>query len=279
VNRRAALYFLLSSAGGCGRPQKAAPAPRGVQALLSAGHDFGESTSEEESLAWTELQRIAEIARGASSEAPAAPADALIRTLYTTLSFVREVEDSDLSFVLLPSVVRRRRGSCVGLGTLYLALAEMLGIPSSGVLLPGHFFVRVEERGQQRNVELLRQGEEMPEAWYRERYPIQGGKVSAYGRALSADEVLGVVEYDLGNQRRRRGRLHDAKRAYQRAARHFPEFAEAQASLGAVLHLLGALEEAGTAYRAAERANPWLPGLAKNIELLTHERARRAASP
>ena len=275
MNRRTALGLLLLAAGGCSRPQDGAKAPPRVRALLAAGHDFGESSGADEAFAWSELQRIAGLVRQVLREAPAPPpAVALSRVLFTTLGFVRDVEDTELAFVLVPSVLRRRRGSCVGLGSVYLALSEVLGIPSAGVLLPGHFFVRVSEQGRQRNVELLRQGEAMPDSWYHERYPIPGGQVSAYDRPLSADEVLGVIEYDIGNQRRRQGRPHDARRAYQRAVRHFPEFAEAHASLGAVHHLLGALDAAEAAYRAAEHANPWLPRLAGNIELLDKERAR-----
>lgn len=278
MNRRAALHLFLLSAAACAHPQQAAPIPPSVRALLAAGHDFGESTSADEAFAGSELQRLAAPVRKVLSSKPAThPAAALNHALFTTFGFVREVTDTDLGFVLLPSVLRRRRGSCVGLGTLYLALAEILGIPSAGVLLPGHFFVQAEQRGHKRSVELLRGGEEMPAAWYAERYPVPGGGAPAYGRALSADEVLGVIEYDIGNQRRRQGRLREARRAYQRAAGHFPEFAEAHASLGAVSHLLGSLEQAELAYRAAERANPSLPGLAANIELLLNERARAAA--
>jgi tetratricopeptide (TPR) repeat protein len=184
---------------------------------------------------------------------------------------VREVDDTDLRFVLLPRVLQSRRGSCVGLGTLYLALGEMLKWPVEGVMLPGHFYVRVREAGRLRNVELLRKGEEMPDAWYESRFPIPGGSADEYARALLPAEVLAIVEYNVGNERRRQGRLADARHAYERAALHFPGFAEAQASLGATLHLLGELEPAQSRYQAARRANPHLPGLDRNIELLERE--------
>ena len=50
--------------------------------------------------------------------------------------------------MLLPPVLQDRRGSCVGLGCLFLALADRLGLPAWGVLVPGHFFVQVREAGR-----------------------------------------------------------------------------------------------------------------------------------
>ena len=175
--------------------------------------------------------------------------------------------------MLLQPVLRHRRGSCVGLGSLYLALAELLGLPLSGVLLPGHFFVRASEAGARSNIELLRRGEAMPDDWYRHKYPTVPGEASAYGRSLTKTEVRGVVEYDVGNERRRQGRLDEARRAFARAIEHFPDFGEAHASLGSVLHLLGSLEGAELAYAAARKANPRLPGLDWNLELLARERS------
>jgi tetratricopeptide (TPR) repeat protein len=85
---------------------------------------------------------------------------------------------------------------------------------------------------------------------------------------------LAVVEYDIGNERRRQSRLEEARRAYERAVQNFPDFAEAHASLGATLHLLGVLDGAEEHYRAALLANPNLPGLDGNIMLLGRERAQ-----
>jgi tetratricopeptide (TPR) repeat protein len=273
MNRRAALASLWLLASGCARTSDTRELPPQLRALLAVGRDFGEHDQNAEGQAAFELRRIA--AKVGSNREKGATF-ALNQAVFEALGFVREVTDTNLEFVLLPSVLRRRRGSCVGLGSLYLALAELLGVPASGVLLPEHFFVRIVEGQRVRNVELLRRGEEMPDAWYQERYPIPGGAAPAYARALSGSEVQGVVEFDIGNQRKRDGRLHDARRAYQRAAQHFPDFAEAHASLGAVEHVLGQLDAAARAYLAAEQKYPSLPGLHENIALLERERASRA---
>jgi len=271
-----ALLLTLGCRGGAG----AAEVPPGVHALLSIGRDCGETAPEEEAWSAAELARISAQVRGAIARRPdVAMAMALNETVFGALGFVREVEQTDLRFVLLPAVLRSRRGTCVGLGALYLALAQSLKIPMEGVMRPGHFYVRVREADRHRNIELLRQGEEMPDSWYDTRFPAPPGPANEYGRGLSPSEVLAVVEYDIGNERRSQGRIAEARRAYDHAVHHFADFAEAHASLGAALHLLGSLKEAEASYEAAYRINPHLAGLDKNIELLQQERAADARAP
>lgn len=219
-----------------------------------------------------ELERFVATARQAlEAENVRAPGYTLAKLMFERWGFVREVDDQSLSYVLLPSVVERRRGSCVGLGSVFLALADELGIPAAGVLMPGHFYVRAKGPGGWQNLELLRSGEVMPDAWYPERFPIPGKTARAYSRPLTTEEVLGVVAYDVGNERRRQLRLTEARAAYVEAVSAFPDFAEAHASLGAVEHLLGDFRAAAACYRHAREVNPHLPGVAENLALIEAE--------
>lgn len=161
----------------------------------------------------------------------------------------------------------------MGLGLLYLSLAELLSLPMECILRPGHLYVRVPGPRGHANVELLRKGEAMPDDWYEARFPVAGGSAPAYGRPLSNDELLGVIAYNLGNDRQTHGRLSEARSAFERATRAFPDLAEAHASLGRTLHLLGALDAADAAYARARRVSPALPGLDGNIALLQSERS------
>jgi tetratricopeptide (TPR) repeat protein len=268
---RRALVFLFAALFF--HPEMARPEPTDVlRSLLAVAREAGAS-DEDDVWSRAELGRIAKEVQKAVREKPDEPPVAVMNeVVFSRLGFVREVDDADLRFVLLPSVLRARRGSCVGLGTLYLALAEALSWPASGAIVPGHFFVRIDERGRRRNVELLRQGEEMPDAWYRGRFPAPGAGAPSYMRPLSFIEVLGVVEYDIGDDRRRARRLFDARAAYQHATRDFPTFAEAHASLGATLQLLGALDAAEQSYREAQRIAPDLPGVGANLDVLLAEK-------
>lgn len=243
------------------------------RALIAVG-DAGDGRAALESLA-----KVAARVRDDLRRDPRRPrVEVINETLFEGLAFTREIDDTNPRFMRLGSVLDGRKGSCLGLAALYLALGEWLGpgegFSVQGVLVPGHFFVRVSERGgPPRNVELLRRGEEMPDAWYRERYqlPPEGEVAPAYLRPLKTSEVLGVFDYNLGNDLRRRNRLPAARAAYERAATAFPSFAEAHASLGLVLHLTGDLPAAARAYAAARAANPTLPGLDKNMAVLREE--------
>jgi tetratricopeptide (TPR) repeat protein len=277
---RAAVSLLLALLFD-GGTQLARPKPI-LAALLSVARDVerdiepdvGPAPSDDESTSAAEIERIAANVRSKLRDDPhLSPVAALNETIFDLLGFVREVDDPDLRFVLLPSVLKNRRGTCVGLGTLYLALGETLGFPAFGVMVPGHFFVRMDDRGHLRNVELLRRGEEMPDAWYEARFPRPDPPVSEYARPLALSEVLGVIEYDIGNDLKRRRHLLEARHAYQSSTRHFPSFAEAYASLGATFHLLGELDDAERSYRSAARANPSLSGIDTNLRLLHEERS------
>lgn len=268
MKRRA--FLLGATACGCGHRASARRWGFARATLALAGRDRSDPTVSERAL--RELNDIADRVGSARSADRDGPASALGRVLFDELGFTREVSSSGLGFVLLPSVLRQRRGNCVGLGTLYLALAQALDIPASGVLMPGHFYVRVQQAGAHRNVELLRRGEAMPDSWYGSRYPLPGSTArTAFGRSLSEREVLGVIEYDIGNERRRQQRIAEAETAYARAVALLPDFAQARASLGSMQHLLGEYAAASASYQHALLLDPGLAGLAENVVLLEAE--------
>lgn len=259
--------LLAAACGACGAP----PRRPFADSLLAVAHDAGTVNAATERFYWRELERLTTVARSAVTQG-ASFAAGLSALIFEQRGFVREVSDTDLRFVLLPGVLRDRRGSCVGLGSLYLALTEALGIAAHGVLRPGHFYVRLEGGERHTNVELLRRGEVMPDSWYESRFPAGQQTRGEYGRALTPQETLGVVEYNVGNQRRRERRFEAARAAYVRAVRQFPGFAEAHASLGAVLHLLGHVDEARASYQVARRLDGQLPNLELNVGLLEDSR-------
>jgi regulator of sirC expression with transglutaminase-like and TPR domain len=264
MNRRALLF--LAGTAACSAPEHW----RLARALLSIAQTAGEAAHADEAWLVAELESVCKRARRLGLNGAEASAS-LVRVLFEEVGFAREVDSTDLRFVFLPSVLRERRGSCVGLGTLYLALAEALGFQARGVLMPGHFYVRQAGPGAPRNVELLRRGEAMSDDWYRGRFPVPRGGANYYARDLTTEQVLGLLEYNVGNERRRQQRYVEAEAAYARAVSRFPTFAEAHASLGAIQHLLGRLPNAAMSYRTARQLNSDLSGLDANIAMLDAE--------
>jgi len=201
-------------------------------------------------------------------EAGADPIDQLNRVVFEDLEFEREIESDDPRFLLLPSVVAEARGTCVGLTQTYLTVGEQLNLDLRAVLAPGHVFVRHGDR----NIELLRRGEAMPNSWYHERYQVPAS-MRAYMRSLSPEETVAVLHFNIGNALRRQRHLKAALAHYNDAVVRFPSWPEAHANRGLTLQLLGDLDAAERAYGRARELYPELPGLADNLETLAREKS------
>jgi tetratricopeptide (TPR) repeat protein len=256
---------------GCTRSATQRPPGPITSALFVLAAEFGANTDATTG-AFASLQDIALRVEKRHASSHGDVADDINAVVFGELGFKREIDSAATRFFELSSVIGERRGNCLGLGALYLAIGERTGMPLDGVLLPGHFFVRTRDPGRH-NVELLRRGEAMPDAWYQNKYGPWPEVGSAYFRPVTVAELVAIHWYNRGNDLRAGGDMASAEAAYARAAQEFPGFAEAQASLGAVQQLRGAFAEAEKSYRAAAHAWPALPGLANNLELLKRQLA------
>ena len=270
MNARVPVVALMAATltgAGC----KRAPRPPGPvdSSLLAVAADLGSDPGSVVE-AWSQLERLADRVAARHRGSGASEIDDLRAVLFEEEKFQREIDSEDPRFFTLPSVLAAHRGSCLGLGALMLAIGERLDLPLDGVMVPGHFFVRTRETPP-RNIELLRGGEAMPDAWYRAKYGPWPERDSAYFRPLGATELAGLHWFNAGNFLRRQGRLDAAEKAFARAADAFPAFAEAHASLGAVDQLLGALPAAAGAYDRADQVRADLPGLQQNRALLNQQ--------
>ena len=256
---------------GCTKSDTERPPGPIVSALVALDAEFG-ADAETTVAAFARLQDIARRVERRHRRGHTDIADDIGAVVFGELGFEREIASPETRFFQLSSVLRHRRGSCLGLGALYLAIGERIGVSLDGILLPGHFFVRT--RGsRQHNIELLRRGETMPDEWYRQKYGPWPGERSAYFRPVTPTELAAIHWYNRGNDLRRDGDLVAAEAAFARAAREFPDFAEVHASLGAIQQLRGDLISAASSYRRAAHAWPELPGLAGNLELLRRQMA------
>ncbi len=267
--RRAVGLVIVTAAAACAKSTTDAAPGAFVSALVAADAEIG-GDAEAAAAAFAGLQDIARRVEQRHRHTRADIADDINHVVFGELGFQREIDSNATRFFRLSSVIHDRRGSCLGLGSLYLAIGERIGVALDGILLPGHFFVRTRGPGQH-NVELLRRGESMSDDWYREKYGPWPGEGSAYFRPLSSTELAAIHWYNRGNDLRSTGHMAAAQAAFAHAVRAFPDFAEALASLGAVQQLRGDFVHAESSYGQAARVWPDLPGLAGNLELLRRQ--------
>ncbi len=196
--------------------------------------------------------------RGAGSD-PRARQSALDRFFFEELGFsaapsrTSRYDEDRLADLLLPHVLRRRRGHCVGLSTLYLALGYRAGLPLFGVSAPGHFFVRWEGEGLRRNIELTSRGAEHPDAYYMERFGIRPALVDrgVYLQSLRRREVLVEILNNRANFYWDRGDEARAMRDLDRVVNVSHNFSRAYVGRGFLALQRGAL---GVARRDLEKA-------------------------
>ncbi len=116
------------------------------RAALIIQNDFAEGSDIENA-----ISALDELARGYGRPVEndlRAEARRLLAYLHDECGFVYASNWRDSDSRLLAHVLETRQGNCVGLSTLYLAVAERVGLKLSGVLIPGHMYV-VLSRGDQ----------------------------------------------------------------------------------------------------------------------------------
>ena len=215
-----------------------------------------------------EIEDLVRRARQAvTGKTPAVKIAQLNHLIFDELGFRRQLDHSAMGPMLLPYVLQRREGTCLGLAGLFLTLAERLGVPLAGVLAPGHFFVRYDDGHTTRDIELLKQGRQMPRRWYRQHYGVPE-RHPLYLRSLDRSQTLAVFHYNLANMYRERGDHRKAIERYQQVLAVLPDFAEAHANLGLAYQVLGKRDQAEQAYRRAQASFPALPGLQHNLDAL-----------
>lgn len=70
------------------------------------------------------------------------------------------------TFTFLPSVMDNHIGVCLGVTTLYLTIAQRIGLPLEIITPPGHIFVRYKGEGKVINIETTARGIHLPEEHY-----------------------------------------------------------------------------------------------------------------
>ncbi|MBI5419362.1 MAG: tetratricopeptide repeat protein [Deltaproteobacteria bacterium] len=179
---------------------------------------------------------------------------ALNRVLFEEEGFVYDSAPGDPENYLIDRVLARKRGNCLGMTVIYLALAERLGIPLGGVYVPSHCFVRCEGSGVRINIETGEKGAERSDEWYAGKFRI--GKGRPYLRTLGKGEMIGVYLKSLGAAYSRRGLEEEALRLYREAALVSPSLPDVYFNAGVSYQKMGKVEEAIAQYRRALAVDP-----------------------
>jgi tetratricopeptide (TPR) repeat protein len=198
--------------------------------------------------------------------------DAFRRVLLVEERFTYDKSASDPRNYLLETVLARKKGNCLGLSMLYLALADRLGIPFRGVYVPSHCFVRYEGNGARVNVEFAEGGASWADDRYRREFRISPGR--PYLLSLAPAEMLGVFLKTLGAGYSRKGREEDALRLYEEAGRLYPGLPDVHYNAGVSLQKLERLDEAAGKYRRALDLDPEMAAARDNLSILLARKGR-----
>ncbi len=191
-----------------------------------------------------------------TSAGPARRADAFRRLLFESERYEAVVDLEAPETLHIDAVLRRKKGYCLSLSVVALAVAEEVGAPLFGVAAPNHFFVRYDDGSFRRNLELTRKGKEVTDAEFKTRF----GKHLAdtlYLRNLKPKEVRAFLIHNRGYVALARKRFKRARADFEEAIRLVPELNEAHRNLGV---LLGEQKQWEAAKRSFTRALALYPG-------------------
>jgi len=173
---------------------------------------------------------------------------------YATLGKDQATPEHSFLHVLLDG----KKGACVSLSTLYLALGGRLGLPLFGVCAPGHAFVRYESGGTKINIEPTQEGAGDWDIAYAIGLGVPNTVAarSFYMRSLTKRQFLGLLFSNLGAAHHSQAKFDEAVEACRKALSINPNLGEAWTNLGAAYRGLGKFDEAVEALKKALSINP-----------------------
>ena len=176
--------------------------------------------------------------------------------LFDELAFKTVEEATDPNDLFLHSVLDRKKGYCLSLSVLYLAIGERLGLPLHGVVVPGHFFVRYDNGRIQFNIETTSKGGYADDNHYIEKFNVPENNRHIYLENLNKRQTLGCFFNNLGNSYNDVGNPDQAMLALERAVEINPSLAESRANLGNIYLSKGRVNDAIYQYRKSLEINP-----------------------
>ena len=181
---------------------------------------------------------------------------------------LRAIDEPYTEDFLLHELLDTKRGRCMSLVALYIAIAERIGFHLESICLPEHIFVRWAPARKRRflfflrrpriNIETTLKGISLPDKHYKEiaANADTKGTNAFYLKSLTKRETLATYLSPLGNALREKGRIDDAIQACKLSISINQDDAEAWNNLGLAYRRKGHLDMARFAYRRALNAYP-----------------------
>jgi len=176
--------------------------------------------------------------------------------LFEELGFAPITEADDPNDLFLHSVLDKKRGYCLSLSVLYLAIGERLGMPLYGVVVPGHFFVRYQSGQVRFNIETTSKGAIVSDEHYIHKFKVPEAEAdNVYMKNLTKTQTLGCFFNNLGSVYNNIGNLQMAQLALERAVQINPTLSEPRANLGNIYLKMGRVDDAIRQYQTALQTN------------------------
>ncbi len=178
--------------------------------------------------------------------------------LFAELGFTY-VKTGYLKDLFLNEVLDRRKGNCVGMSILFLALAERLELPLFGVNVPDHIFIRYDDGETKINIETGHEGISLNDSFYiahsLEPFDLLSVENGCYLENLTKREVISNIFLNLSKIRRKDGRLKEALRDCNKSIVLKPKDPAAYCNRGVIYEKMGMIPEAIKSYGKAISLN------------------------
>lgn len=120
------------------------------------------------------------------------------------------------TYTFLPSVLDSRKGVCLGVSILYLAIAERLDLPLEIITPPGHIFIRYHKGETNINIETTARGIDLPDRVY---LGINTRKLQERNKK----EVIGLALINQASVSWHKGEHETTVSLYEQALPYLPE--------------------------------------------------------
>ena len=153
----------------------------------------------------------------------------------------------------LDRVLAHKRGNCLSLSLLYIAVARDLRMPLRGVSVPKHAFVRYDDGRERFNIEASMGGILVSDAFLRRRH---GKPVGTPPKLLSHLELVGLLLSQTANDLALRGERKRACKLFARAAELAPRSSEGYHNWGTCLLGMNRNAQAADKFARAVQCDP-----------------------